>query len=382
MDNRIVSMKSKVLIIEDSSKARFGGGQRISLSVIQALSHSSLIFLADTDQRRGPSLFVKKAMPYTESFIGLKSYGKVGSRAVSSYNLSILEVLLYPFFLIANIVLLKKALKGVGKRDLIVYAATKKALIYAYLLRLLFGYRYIYHAHSPESNNPTVRRLMRTFYNKAEQVICVSNFVKNQISTPNAQVIYNSVESVGKDSKIRTIEDKAEIVAASFSSLQKLKGIDVFMGSYAFLEQKIRKIIYRIYGEGSELNKLKHYELENVRLMGFAEDVHAEMKNIDILVVSSRTEETFGLTALEAMHLGIPVIVTNIGGQAEVVPDGVAGIHVRPGNQEDIAKAIDLLITEEGLYQQLSRGAVLTAENFSREVFNDKIRGAFQGYLS
>lgn len=62
----------------------------------------------------------------------------------------------------------------------------------------------------------------------------------------------------------------------------------------------------------------------------------------DAVVMPSRWEG-FGLTALEAMRLGKPVIASKVGGLAEIVVDGVTGLHTPPGDVEALAALLDSL---------------------------------------
>ena len=63
--------------------------------------------------------------------------------------------------------------------------------------------------------------------------------------------------------------------------------------------------------------------------------------------------ETFGISVIEAMAFGLPVIATNVGGLPEVVQDGVTGILVPPKNPEALADAIVRLLRDPDLRRRL-----------------------------
>jgi len=67
------------------------------------------------------------------------------------------------------------------------------------------------------------------------------------------------------------------------------------------------------------------------------------LKNVDIFVMPSIREE-FGVAAVEAQAMEIPVVATKVGGIPEVVRDGITGILVEPRNPEQLAAAIIELI--------------------------------------
>ena len=77
--------------------------------------------------------------------------------------------------------------------------------------------------------------------------------------------------------------------------------------------------------------------------------------------------ETFGLTALEAMVFGLPVIVPTVGGIAEMVEDGVNGWKVDVQELDEVAMRIEEMLEDRALYGRLAEGAVAQAERYSAE---------------
>ncbi len=78
---------------------------------------------------------------------------------------------------------------------------------------------------------------------------------------------------------------------------------------------------------------------DRVVFTGFVEDVYSLMARLDLLVVSSLWEG-FGLTAVEAMVLGTPVVATEVGGLPEVVRHGETGLLAPPADALSLAKSI------------------------------------------
>jgi len=74
-------------------------------------------------------------------------------------------------------------------------------------------------------------------------------------------------------------------------------------------------------------------------LPGERHDVAAIMRTFDVFVLSSRNEGISN-TILEAQASGLPVIATAVGGNIELVEDGVNGTLVRPGDVADMAQAL------------------------------------------
>jgi glycosyltransferase involved in cell wall biosynthesis len=69
-------------------------------------------------------------------------------------------------------------------------------------------------------------------------------------------------------------------------------------------------------------------------------EVAAEMGRARFLVMPSEWYEGFPMTLVEAFSLGRPVLVSRLGSMAEVVEDGVTGLHVNPGDPADLAAKV------------------------------------------
>jgi D-inositol-3-phosphate glycosyltransferase len=82
------------------------------------------------------------------------------------------------------------------------------------------------------------------------------------------------------------------------------------------------------------------------------------------LVLVPSHSESFGLVALEAQACGTPVVAAAVGGLRTAVRDGVSGVLVDGHDPADWARAIERLLTEPGMLQRLSQGAVEHAAGF------------------
>ncbi|HYN06456.1 MAG TPA: glycosyltransferase [Vicinamibacterales bacterium] len=80
------------------------------------------------------------------------------------------------------------------------------------------------------------------------------------------------------------------------------------------------------------------------------------MSAIDVLVVPSVWPETSPIVIREALDAGVPVIGSRIGGIPETVQDGVNGLLCRPGDVDDLHRALSRLVTEPELLQTLRHG--------------------------
>ena len=83
--------------------------------------------------------------------------------------------------------------------------------------------------------------------------------------------------------------------------------------------------------------------------------------------------ETFGLTALEAMSAGLPVIIPTEGGIAEMVENGKNGYKIDVQDLKEIETQIKLLLSDRNRYQQMAINAQKYSQSFSEESMISKI---------
>ena len=89
----------------------------------------------------------------------------------------------------------------------------------------------------------------------------------------------------------------------------------------------------------------------------------------DIFVLSSISRsEAFGLVLLEAMACGKPIIVSNLPGPRTLVKEGENGFKVKPGDADDLAKKIGLILKDRQLIKKMGENAL----KLVREKYNWK----------
>ena len=95
---------------------------------------------------------------------------------------------------------------------------------------------------------------------------------------------------------------------------------------------------------------------DRVRFLGVRDDVAAILGAVDVFALTSLSEAA-SLTLLEAMASELPVVVTAVGGNPEIVRDGVDGLLVPRGDTGAIAAAVGRLLNDPGLAQRLGQSA-------------------------
>jgi len=87
---------------------------------------------------------------------------------------------------------------------------------------------------------------------------------------------------------------------------------------------------------------------ENVWLAGERDDINHILRSLDIFVMPS-LNEGISNTILEAMATGLPVVATNVGGNPELVVDGVTGYLVKPNDAQEMANRLQSYVENEDL---------------------------------
>jgi glycosyltransferase involved in cell wall biosynthesis len=99
------------------------------------------------------------------------------------------------------------------------------------------------------------------------------------------------------------------------------------------------------------------------------------LSTASVLVLPS-LEEGFGIPALEAMTIGLPVVASNRGALPEVVGD--AGILIEPEDVRGLAAAIERVLSDDYLRRSLSAKGVERAERFSWDASAEALYGAYR----
>ena len=164
------------------------------------------------------------------------------------------------------------------------------------------------------------------------------------------------------------------------------KGFDILIKAIALLPKKFQHVRIVIAGQGGQRNELQKIidELDvshQVQLVGFVEDIPAFLSALDIYVQPSRTE-AFGISLVEAMAIGLPIVATNVGGIPEIIQDQVTGLLIKPNDPEQLMLAILSIITNRPLQEKLARNARLKSEKFDFLQYLEKYNELYKKLLS
>lgn len=213
-------------------------------------------------------------------------------------------------------------------------------------------------------------------------VILPSEYLKKIVITwgvapEKIRVIYSALfplEIIGSKETIREQLNYTGTVIISVGRLVPWKGFEKLIQAVAMLKEDLTDINLVIIGDGPlkrdlELKIVTYGVEDRVRLVGrLGKDaLGATIKGADVFVLNTAYE---GLShqLLEVMDIGVPIITTNVGGNPELITDGMTGVLVKVGDTEELAKAIKHIVLNESAQVRLTQNARLRTQDFSQDV--------------
>ena len=196
----------------------------------------------------------------------------------------------------------------------------------------------------------------------ADVMIGVSEFVAKRLlasGTPPDRtfVVYNGIPlerfahpRAGALAAAIGVPPGAPVVFASGRS-HHYKGIDTLLRAAALIERRFDQPVHVAYcGDGPALPDFRRTAeelgLRRFHFLGRRGDVPDLLGSAAVAVVPSHWAEAFGLTVVEAMAAGVPVVASAVGGIPELVDEGVTGLLVPPADPEALATAVERLLRD------------------------------------
>lgn len=150
----------------------------------------------------------------------------------------------------------------------------------------------------------------------------------------------------------------------TFGRLVPQKGLDLAIAAMPRLRERFPNLTLTLAGDGPSRPDLEAQVQalglgEAVSFLGWVEPeaIPALINTASIVLMPSRWEEPFGLSALQAAQQGRPVVATRLGGLPEVVADGESGLCFDPESSESLAEAVTILLNQPERAQAMSQAA-------------------------
>ncbi|MFI7409626.1 glycosyltransferase family 4 protein [Streptomyces sp. NPDC049627] len=224
---------------------------------------------------------------------------------------------------------------------------------------------------SLDNHPPRLRSALRRAYRRLDVLTTVTEgdaaAYRRRMRLPG--VLVEALPNSVPDPVLPASDGTAKVVVAA-GRLAPVKRYDVLIEAFALVAAERPDWRLRIYGNGEEHARLRglidrlglH---ENVFLMGAAAPMEAEWVKGSI-GVSASDFEAFGMTIVEAMRCGLPVVSTDCPhGPGEIIQDGVDGRLVPVGDRAALGAALLELIHDDELRRRMGRTALENARRFA-----------------
>lgn len=226
-----------------------------------------------------------------------------------------------------------------------------------------------------------IDRQERMFMSDADRVIVCSQAMHSElnqvfgVSSDKIDVIPNGVDVsslVSATASSPSYLPRHGHVVAFLGRFVREKGVELLMEAAGVILQRRADVYFVFAGRGPLSDRLKAMAVElniadRVLFPGFVDDSgrNALLARASLAAFPS-LYEPFGIVALEAMGAGVPVIVSDTGGLAEIVEHNVDGLKVYPGDLYGLVRSIERLLEDRTLAQTLAvRGREKTLRKYT-----------------
>jgi glycosyltransferase involved in cell wall biosynthesis len=205
------------------------------------------------------------------------------------------------------------------------------------------------------------------------------------IPAKRIQVIYNGIEALLKDPpRAATVRGSLgislnDLVVGTVLRLEQVKNQRMVLNAFKAVLEQCGDTWLLMVGDEPERARLEAYAKEldvsgRVLFLGFQTDPSIYLQIMDIFLLSSFTEGT-SMTLLEAMSLGVPSVVTRVGGNPEIIEDYKTGLTVPSDDSDAMARVVLTIFQDRTLFHTLSKNS---PEAFQQRLSAATMAGAYQ----
>ena len=229
-------------------------------------------------------------------------------------------------------------------------------------------------------NHHSFFKLTRFCIENSNAITCVSNYLKDLTEktfkiSKEIEVIYNFVDTkeykrVKYDKENMGIVKKDEKGIIHISNFRPVKNIKSVIEIFNKISREVKSKLVLV-GEGPDTALAKEMaEKLNIEkkivFLGRKDNVIPLLNSCDLYLLPSRSE-SFGVSALEALSCGLPVIGTDAGGLKEVVVHGSCGFLYDSDDIEKMSDSSISLLTDKSEYEKFSFNARKRALDFDNK---------------
>lgn len=233
-----------------------------------------------------------------------------------------------------------------------------------------------------QSNQKLRARVTRTLL-EADRVVAQSRELESLYI--ELGVAPESIERIpnGVDLRIEVSRSENEPRVAAMGILHPKKGFDLLIEAFAKIRARHPAAKLAIAGDGPERERLQQLVersglTESVEFAGMLDGAQKQrfLDRAQLFVSVSR-RESFSNANLEALAAGLPMVVTAVGGNREIVESGKNGLLVPPEDPKALADAISHLLAEPQLRGRMAAASRTKAAEYSWEKITDRYEALY-----
>lgn len=226
-------------------------------------------------------------------------------------------------------------------------------------------------------NHPNYKTAVSFSINHSDMVTSVSESLKQ--STYDLFDINKKIHVIPNFIEVREVDQKNieckrgamalpnELIITHISNFRKVKRVEDVVRIFDGIQKQIPSKLMLV-GDGPDKEKAERLALElgiydKIIFFGNSNEIDRILAHSDLFLLPSQTE-SFGLAALEAMAMGVPVISSNAGGLPEVNVPGVSGYLSQVGDVEDMVSNSLKILKDPKVLQEFKKGAKEIAVRF------------------
>lgn len=225
--------------------------------------------------------------------------------------------------------------------------------------------------------DPGYKPVVEYSINHSDGITSVSKSLKDDTYnnfniTREIEVIPNFIDfsrfkKTDKDHFKKAIAPNGEKILTHVSNFRKVKRVEDVVKMFGLVRKKVPSKLFLV-GDGPERmgTEILCRNLgicEDVRFLGKQDAVEELLAVSDLFILPSETE-SFGLAALEAMAVEVPVISSNAGGIPEINIQGKTGFMSNVGDFENMAKNAVYILEDETRLKEFKKNALAHAKTF------------------
>ncbi|MGY0492507.1 glycosyltransferase family 4 protein [Streptomyces sp. WG-D5] len=224
-----------------------------------------------------------------------------------------------------------------------------------------------------DAHSGPLRRTLARSYRSLDALVTVTEedaeVYRARMRLPGVRIL--AVPNIVPPADVPPTDGTPKVIAAA-GRLAPGKRYDLLLEAFTAVSAKYPDWELRIYGGGEQEDRLRALVEElglggRARLMGAVSPIEPEFARASI-VVSASDEESFGMTLVEAMRCGVPVVSTDAPlGPAEIITDGVDGRLVPVGNASALAESVMELIEDEAARRRMGAAGLVSARRYDPE---------------